>query len=605
MGVSMRHAGLAQEEHRVNSHPVNADLWRRVYTRVLKYWKALALAMLFLIGVAASQPLLAILMKPLLDGGFNGQNPDYVWMIPLAIIGIFLVRGVMNFLSDYLMAWSANHVLADLRIDMFDRLLRLPDAYFKRMGSSLLLNRFVSDAASVMQLATEVITVLVRETLIVVSLVCVLLYLSWQLTLIALIAFPLSTFIMRAIARRIRGINRETIVMNAELTRVVSEAIDGQRVIKLFSGYEHEEKRFFHISGRLRRFAMRNTVAGAASAPITQAISAVALAVVVATALGQSGANQITVGGFAAFVTAMIQMLDPLKRLANIASPMQRMLVAAESVFALMDELPESDTGTRTLPQPVRGHIEFEHVSHRFPEAGRDTLADISLEVAPGQTVAFIGRSGSGKTTLVSMLPRFTLPSAGTIRVDGVPVDELTLTSLRDSISLVSQDVVLFDDTIAANVGYGANSEPSEQAIRQALADANLLEFVDSLPQGIHSQVGENAARLSGGQRQRLAIARALIKDAPILILDEATSALDNESERQVQASLERLMAGRTTLVIAHRLSTVQNADRIVVLDQGHIVEQGHHADLLAADGLYAALYKMQFNEGAAAQGGE
>jgi len=397
----------------VNSQPVKSELWRRVYSRVLKYWKALALGMLFLVGVAASQPLLAILMKPLLDGGFNGQNPDYVWKIPLAIVGIFLVRGVLNFLSDYLMAWSANHVLADLRREMFDRLLRLPDGYFKRMGSSVLLNRFVVDASNVMQLATEVITVLVRETMIVIWLACVLFYLSWKLTLIALVAFPLSTFIMRAIARRIRRINRETITMNGELTRVVSEAIDGQRVIKLFSGYAHEEERFLHINGRLRRFAMRNTVAGAASAPITQAIAAVALAVVVSTALGQSGANQITVGGFAAFVTAMLQMLDPLKRLANVASPMQRMLVSAESVFALVDEEPESDNGVRLLPRPARGHIEFEQVSHRFPDAGRDTLEQISFTVEPGQTVAFIGRSGSGKTTLVSMLPRFALPTAG------------------------------------------------------------------------------------------------------------------------------------------------------------------------------------------------
>lgn len=587
----------SRHEHPVNSQPVKSELWRRVYSRVLKYWHAIALGMLFLTGVAASQPILAMLMKPLLDGGFSGEHPDYVWKIPLAIVVIFLVRGALNFLSDYLLAWAANHVLADLRREMFDRLLRLPDAYFKRMGSSLLLNRFVVDAAGVMGLATEVITVLVRETLIVVSLVGVLLYLSWQLTLIALVAFPLSTFIMRAIARRIRRINRETIAMNGELTRIVSEAIDGQRVIKLFSGYEHEEARFFEVNGRLRRFAMRNAVATAASAPITQAISAVALAVVVATALGQSDANQITVGGFAAFVTAMLQMLDPLKRLANVASPMQRMLVAAESVFSLVDEMPEPDEGTRTLAKPVRGRIEFENVSHRFPEAARNTLTDISFSVEPGQTVAFIGRSGSGKTTLVSMLPRFAQPSRGSIRVDGVPIEELTLSSLRDAISLVSQDVVLFDETIAANVSYGASQEPSEEAIRQALADANLLDFVESLPQGIYSRVGENAARLSGGQRQRLAIARALIKDAPILILDEATSALDNESERQVQASLERLMKGRTTLVIAHRLSTVQNADRIIVLDQGRMVEQGTHADLLAADGLYAALYKMQFNE--------
>jgi subfamily B ATP-binding cassette protein MsbA len=279
---------------------------------------------------------------------------------------------------------------------------------------------------------------------------------------------------------------------------------------------------------------------------------------------------------------------------------MQRMLVAAESVFSLVDELPELDEGTRVLPQPVRGHIQFEHVSHKFPDADGMTLEDVSFEIEPGQTVAFIGRSGSGKTTLMSMLPRFTAPTSGTIRVDGEKIDELTLLSLRAHISLVSQDVVLFDDTIAANVSYGAAQPPSDEEVRVALADANLLDFVDSLPLGIHNMVGENAARLSGGQRQRLAIARALIKNAPILILDEATSALDNEAERQVQASLERLMKGRTTLVIAHRLSTVQNADRIIVLDRGRTVEQGTHAQLMEQGGLYSALYRMQFNEPAA-----
>jgi subfamily B ATP-binding cassette protein MsbA len=557
------------------------------------------MGLLCLVGVAASQPLLAVLMKPMLDGGFSGAKPHYVYTVPAIIIGIFLVRGVLSFASEYLLAWVANSVLADLRKEMFDRLLRLPDTYFKSMGSSVLLNRFVVDATNVMQLATDVITTLVRETLIVVFLVGVLLYLSWQMTLIAVVAFPLSAFIMRRISQRVRRINRETIVMNGELTRVVSEGIDGQRVIKLFGGYEQENGRFWEINNRLRRFAMRNTVASAAASPITQTIAAVALAIVVATALNQSGSNQITVGGFAAFVTAMIQMLDPLKRLANVTSPMQRMLVSAESVFALVDQDVEVDQGTRTLPEPVRGHIVFKDVSHQFPNSDRLTLNQVSCEIKPGQTVAFIGRSGSGKTTLMSMLPRFTLPSAGTICVDGENIEELTLESLRSHISLVSQDVVLFDDTIAANVGYGVNGKPSDDAIRSALADANLIEWVDSLPNGIHSRVGENAAHLSGGQRQRLAIARALIKNAPILILDEATSALDNESERQVQASLERLMKGRTTLVIAHRLSTVQNADRIVVLDQGRIVEEGAHAQLMEKNGLYASLYRMQFHDSA------
>ena len=318
---------------------------------------------------------------------------------------------------------------------------------------------------------------------------------------------------------------------------------------------------------------------------------------VIAVALSQANSGSLTVGSFASFMAALAQIFDPIKRLTNVAARMQKMLVSAESVFTLIDQKPEIDQGTRTLPEPVRGRVEFRGVGHRFPDADRDTLHDVSFTVEPGQTVALVGRSGSGKTTLVNMLPRFVLAETGTILVDDVPVNDLTLRSLRSHLSLVSQDVVLFDDTIAANVGYGALGEASEQQVRDALAAANLLEFVEGLPNGLQTQVGENAARLSGGQRQRLAIARALIKNAPILILDEATSALDNESERQVQASLERLMRGRTTLVIAHRLSTVQNADRIIVLDAGRIVEQGAHSELLAANGLYASLYKMQFRE--------
>ncbi|MFA7679200.1 MAG: lipid A export permease/ATP-binding protein MsbA [Pigmentiphaga sp.] len=582
----------------MNTEPVKQELWKRIYSRVLPYWPAMLVGVLCLVGVAVVQPLMAMLMKPLLDGGFNGDHPEYVWQIPSAIILIFIVRGALTFSNQYLMSYVSNKVLLQMRSEMFDRMLRLPDREFKQAGSSMLLNRFVVDANSVMALATEVVTVLLRETLIVLSLVGVLFYLSWQLTLISLIAFPLSVLIMRIISRRVRRINRETLTMNGELTKVVSEGIEGQRVVKLFGGYEQENRRFAFISAKLRRFAMRNTVASAAAAPITQTIAAVALSIVVAVALSQAAeGGQITVGGFAAFVTAMIQMLDPLKRLANIAGPMQRMMVAAESVYRLLDAEEEVDHGTRTLPEPVKGRLVFDQVSHQFSDAERPTLDNIELVIEPGQTVAFIGRSGSGKTTLLSMVPRFVDPTGGRLLIDDIPVQDLSLASLRQSISLVSQDVVLFDDTIAANVSYGSKTPPSETAIREALANADLLSFVEAMPEGIHTKVGQNAARLSGGQRQRLAIARALMKNAPILILDEATSALDNESERQVQASLERLMKGRTTLVIAHRLSTIQDADLIVVLDAGRIQEMGSHEQLLEANGLYASLWQMQFHE--------
>ncbi|NGM88894.1 lipid A export permease/ATP-binding protein MsbA [Parapusillimonas sp. SGNA-6] len=579
------------------SDPVKLDLWRRIYSRLGAYWKAVVVAVLLVSVAAATQPTLAVIMKPLLDEGFSGAKPSYIWSIPLAVVGLMLLRGLCSFSSTYLLAWVANNMLLGLRRDMFERLLGLSDQDFKRGDSGRLLNRFTIDAGTVTGLATEVITVVVRETLVVVALLGVLLYMSWQLTLIVLIMLPVSTIIARIFIRRLRRINRETIGMNAELTRIVREGIDGQRVIKLFDGYDRERGRFEYVNGRLRRFAMRAASADAAMSPLSQFSIALSVAAVIAVALYQANHHGLTVGSFAAFMAALGQIFDPMKRLTNIAGAMQRMLISAESVFTLIDQKPEEDSGTGALAKPVRGRVEFRNISHRFPDANVDTLADVSFVAEPGQSVALVGRSGSGKTTLVNMLPRFVRPDAGAVLIDGQDVRTLSLRNLRSELSLVSQDVVLFDGTIGENVGYGALHDATRDEVWRALEAANLRSFVEGLPNGLDTPVGENASQLSGGQRQRLAIARALIKNAPILILDEATSALDNESERQVQASLETLMAGRTTLVIAHRLSTVQKADHIVVLDAGRIVEQGRHDELLELNGLYASLYRMQFQE--------
>ena len=405
---------------------------------------------------------------------------------------------------------------------------------------------------------------------------------------------PVSVLVARVFIKRLRSINRDTVNMNAELTRVVSEGIDGQRVIKLFDGYEVERGRFAFVSGSCAA-CMRTTTADAALTPLTQVCISISVGAVIAVALSQANSGSLTVGSFASFMAALAQIFDPIKRLTNVAARMQKMLVSAESVFTLIDQKPESTRARARCPSGARPRgIPRRRPS--LPDADRDTLHDVSFTVEPGQTVALVGRSGSGKTTLVNMLPRFVLAETGTILVDDVPVNDLTLRSLRSHLSLVSQDVVLFDDTIAANVGYGALGEASEQQVR----DARRRQ-----PAGIRRGPAQRPADPGGRERRApvrrpapaLAIARALIKNAPILILDEATSALDNESERQVQASLERLMRGRTTLVIAHRLSTVQNADRIIVLDAGRIVEQGAHSELLAANGLYASLYKMQFRE--------
>jgi len=573
------------------------SLWTRIYSRVGTHWKGLVLAILFMAGAAATQPTLAVAMKPLLDEGFSGGKPEYVWQVPLVIIALIFFRGLCNFFSDYLLAWVANNVLLGVRRDMFEKLLTMPDSDFKKGDTGRLLNRFTVDAGNVTSYATEVLTVIVRESLVVIAMIGVLLYMSWELTLIILVTMPISVLISRSFISRMRRINQDTVNMNAELTRVVSEGIDGQRVVKLFDGYEFERSRFSYVSGRLRRFDMRAATSDAAMTPITQVITAIAVAAVISVALNQANAGTLTVGSFAAFMAALAQIFDPIKRLTKVAGRMQKMLVAAESVFTLVDQPSEPETGTGRFEGRALGRVEFRQVSHRFADAQTDTLSHVSIAVEPGQTVALVGRSGSGKTTLVNMLPRFVSPSTGEILIDGRDIASLNLRALREQLSLVSQDVVLFDDTIAVNVGYGSLHEASEAEIRSALAAANLLEFVDGLALGLQTHVGENATRLSGGQRQRLAIARALIKNAPILILDEATSALDNESERQVQASLETLMKGRTTLVIAHRLSTVQNADMIVVMDHGKVVEQGSHTELLARGGAYAALYQMQFRE--------
>jgi ATP-binding cassette, subfamily B, bacterial MsbA len=555
---------------------------------------------------ALTEPLIPALLKTLLDRGF-AEGRIELWMVPLALLALFGVRGMASFVAQYALSYTASLALLNLRRAMFLKLNEAQMTVFARQSASKLSNTLVYEVQTGSTLLVGAILSLAKDSLTVLALLGYLFYLNGKLTLIVLALFPGLIWIMRTFSRRLYQLTRAAQQATDELAYVVEENALAHRMVRLHGAQQSQTRRFEGLSLGLRRLALKSTVATAAMTPLTQLLAAGALSAVIAVALWQSQRTGVTVGNFVAFVTAMLMLIAPIRHLAEVAGPITRGLAALERALDLIEHT-AAQTGGSHRTERVRGEIAFDGVWVRYPSRdgqedapgeadSRVALRGVELSIQPGEVVAFVGPSGSGKTTLVNLLPRFVEVTGGAVRLDGVPLPDWELGSLRRQYAMVSQDVVMLNDTLAANVALGAQPEDvDESRVLAALQSANLGELVTRLPQGIHSRVGHNAAELSGGQRQRLAIARAIYKDAPVLILDEATSALDNESERLVQDALARLMKGRTTLVVAHRLSTIEHADRVVVLANGTIAEQGTHAQLIKANGLYARLHTQGFS---------
>lgn len=582
----------------MSKHANDVDLYLRLLRYVQPYWRTFLISIIAMVILAATEPAVAALIKPMLDGAIIAKDPETMRIVPLLFLLLLGIRALADFASGYALQWVAGKVTMDLRNDMFQRLLSLPAHYYDHHVTGALISKFTFNVDQVRHAVTNVVIIIVRDALTVIGLMCWMFYISWKLAIISFVCAPFITLIVIVLRKRLRKMSRKVQESMGDVNNVLNECIHNQKLIKLYGGQSQEAVRFQKVNNNTRRFAMKHAIASVATGPAIQLITGIALAIIIVIATRQATAGVLTVGEFISFFAAVTMVLGPLKKLIGVNSNIQKGLAAGESIFGLMDEPGEIDIGNHKIDR-VKGEIEFQDLSFRYNPEDQEALSHISFVIKPGETVALVGPSGSGKTTIANLLPGFYLNAQGKILIDGIDIREYTLESLRANIALVSQDVVLFNDTLRNNIAYGAMRNCSDSEIEEAARSAHAMEFIRELPEGFNTIIGERGLRLSGGQRQRLAIARAILKNAPILILDEATSSLDTESERHIQAALETLRKGRTCIIIAHRLSTIENADRIIVIEQGRIVQTGTHADLIRREGVYARLHKVNFAESA------